>query len=55
MLFTFTRRFYFLLAAGFIPLSVAWSLPWLSYVVFAFDVALIATAIVDHLASLSLL
>ena len=55
MRFTFTRRFYFLLAAGFIPLSVAWSLPWLSYVVFAFDVALIATAIVDHLASLTLL
>ena len=55
MRFTFSRTFYLLLAAGFIPLSVAWTLPWLTYVVFAFDVLLIAIAIGDYFGSRSLM
>src|SRR5690349_5123448 len=55
MHFTFSRRFYVLLAAGFIPLSVAWSLPWLTYIVFAFDLALIGVAILDYFTSRKLL
>ena len=55
MHFTFSRRFYWLLAAGFIPLSLAWSLPWLTYVLFAFDLVLIAVAITDHFTSRGLL
>ena len=55
MRFTFSRRFYVLLAAGFVPLSVAWSLPWLTYVVFVFDVVLVGVAIADHFASRSAL
>jgi uncharacterized protein (DUF58 family) len=51
MRFTFSRRFYVLLAAGFVPLSVAWSLPWLTYVVFVCDVIIIGVAIADHFAS----
>jgi uncharacterized protein (DUF58 family) len=51
MRFTFSRRFYVLLAAGFIPLSVAWSLSWLTYVVFAFDVVLVGVAIADYFGS----
>ncbi|HEY2846671.1 MAG TPA: DUF58 domain-containing protein, partial [Pyrinomonadaceae bacterium] len=51
MRFTFSRRFYVMFAAGFIPLSVAWSLPWLTYIVFAFDVVLIGIAIADYFSS----
>src|SRR5437868_6226662 len=51
MSFVFSRRFYILLALGFVPLSLAWALPWLTYVVFAFDVVLAATAIGDSLLS----
>jgi uncharacterized protein (DUF58 family) len=51
MRFTFSRRFYLLLAAGFIPLSVAWSMPWLTNAVFAFDIVLVVVAIADHFAS----
>jgi uncharacterized protein (DUF58 family) len=55
MHFTFSRRFYVLLAIGFVPLSIAWSLPWLTYVVFGFDLALIVAAIVDYRVSRNLL
>ena len=51
MRFTFSRRFYLLLAAGFIPLSVAWSLPWLTYVAFGFDLVLIGVALADYFGS----
>jgi uncharacterized protein (DUF58 family) len=55
MHFTFSRRFYILLAIGFVPLSIAWSLPWLTYVVFGVDLALIVAAIVDYRLSRNLL
>jgi uncharacterized protein (DUF58 family) len=55
MRFTFSRTFYLLLAAGFIPLSIAWSLPWLAYLVFAFDVAILGLAIADYFASRALM
>ncbi|MFL6373772.1 MAG: DUF58 domain-containing protein [Pyrinomonadaceae bacterium] len=51
MKFTFSRRFYLALSAGFIPLSLAWSLPWLTYFVLAFDLLLITVAIVDYFMS----
>src|SRR4051812_4572132 len=51
MRFVFTRRFYFVLAAAFVPLSVAWMLPGLTYSVLAFDVLLILTAFADYFLS----
>lgn len=53
MKFVFSRRFYLLLAAGFIPLSLAWSLPWLTYLVFVLDVLLIGIAGADYFSSRS--
>jgi uncharacterized protein (DUF58 family) len=47
MRFVFTRRFYFLLALGFIPLSFSWTRPWLQTLVLIYDVLLIAIALVD--------
>jgi uncharacterized protein (DUF58 family) len=51
MRFVFSRRFYILLAAGFVPLSLSWSLPALRYAVLAFDVLVIVGAVVDYLIS----
>jgi uncharacterized protein (DUF58 family) len=51
MRFVFTRRFYILLALGFIPLVFSWNLPSLRYFVFAFDALLIALALVDYFIS----
>lgn len=51
MKFIFARRFFVLLAAGIVPLSLSWTLPELRYVVLAFDGALIAAALVDFLVS----
>lgn len=51
MRFVFSRRFYVLLAIGLIPLSLSWNLPFLRTAVIAFDVVLIAAAIVDFLIS----
>lgn len=51
MRFVFSRRFYFLFAAGFVPLSVSWSFPILRQAVFAFDAALIMAAVLDYFAS----
>ncbi len=48
MSFVFSRRFYILLAIAVIPLSLSWSVPELRYVVLAFDIVLIAAAIVDY-------
>jgi uncharacterized protein (DUF58 family) len=45
--FVFTRLYYLLLAAGFIPLSLSWGHPWLRWVTLAYDVALILVAIID--------
>jgi uncharacterized protein (DUF58 family) len=47
MRFVFTRLFYALLAIGFIPLSLSWGRPWLRWVAFAYDIALIIVAVVD--------
>jgi uncharacterized protein (DUF58 family) len=47
MHFVFSRRFYFLIALGFIPLSLSWGRPWLRWVTLAYDVGILCVAIVD--------
>lgn len=51
MNFVFTRRFFALLAIGFVPLSLSWSFPVLRYAVLIYDVALVAAAVVDYFIS----
>jgi uncharacterized protein (DUF58 family) len=51
MNFVFSRRFLVLLAFGIMPLSLSWNFPALRYVVLAFDIVLIAAAIVDYFIS----
>lgn len=53
MRFVFSRRFYVLLAAGFLPLSLAWNMPAVIYGVFAFDALLVVAAVIDYLISRS--
>jgi uncharacterized protein (DUF58 family) len=47
MSFVFTRLFYVLLALGFVPLSLAWAWPALKWAALAYDLALVAAALVD--------
>jgi uncharacterized protein (DUF58 family) len=47
MRFVFTKLFYLLIAAGLILLSLSWGRPWLRWAALAYDVALIALAIID--------
>lgn len=47
MRFVFTRLFYFLVALAFIPLALSWERPWLRWVALAYDVLLIAAAVVE--------
>lgn len=47
MHFVFTKFFYVLIAAGFLLLSLSWGRPWLRWVALAYDVALIALAVID--------
>jgi uncharacterized protein (DUF58 family) len=47
MRFVFTKLFYLLIALGLILLSLSWGRPWLRWVALAYDVALIALAIID--------
>lgn len=47
MRFVFTRRFYFLIALGLIPLSLSWGRPWLQWVVILYDLILLTVAIID--------
>jgi uncharacterized protein (DUF58 family) len=47
MRFVFTKLFYLLAAAGLILLSLSWGRPWLRWFALAYDVALIALAIID--------
>jgi len=47
MRFVFTKLFYLLIAASFILLSLSWGRPWLRWVALAYDIALIALAIID--------
>ena len=47
MRFVFTKLFYLLVAASLIILSLSWGRPWLRWVAFAYDIALIILAIID--------
>ncbi|HYY42808.1 MAG TPA: hypothetical protein VE775_08770, partial [Pyrinomonadaceae bacterium] len=47
MRFVFTRRFYALLAAGFLLLSLSWQWPTLRRLTLAYDLLLLAAAFVD--------
>jgi uncharacterized protein (DUF58 family) len=47
--------FFILLAAGLVPLSISWQLPFLRTAVVAFDIGLIAIALIDYLISRKLL
>lgn len=47
MRFVFTRRFFILLAVGFVPLSLSWNLPALRPLVFAYDILLVLLALFD--------
>ena len=47
MRFVFTKLFYVLIAAGLILLSLSWGRPWLRWGALAYDIALIALAIID--------
>ena len=51
MRFIFSLRFYILLGFGIVPLSLSWGIPGLRYAVFAYDVLLVAAAVVDYLIS----
>ncbi|MCA1815273.1 MAG: DUF58 domain-containing protein [Acidobacteria bacterium] len=47
MRFVFSKYFYALVALGYVPLSFAWSLPALRWLVLAYDLALFAAAFLD--------
>ena len=55
MRFVFSRRFFVLLAAGLIPLSLSWRMPWLRSAVLAYDILLVAAALLDYFISRRLL
>jgi uncharacterized protein (DUF58 family) len=45
--FVFSRLFYFLVALGFVPLALSWGRPSLGWTAFAYDAALLLTAVID--------
>src|SRR3712207_3501456 len=47
MRFVFSKLFYALLAAGFVPLSLSWGRPGLRWAALLFDAGLLALAFVD--------
>jgi len=51
MNFVFSRRFFILLAIGFVPLSLSWNLPELRTAVFVCDALLILLAVTDYFIS----
>lgn len=51
MNFVFSRRFFILLAIGFIPLSLSWNFPALRYFVLIYDILLVAVALADYFIS----
>ncbi len=51
MNFVFSRRFFILLAIGFVPLSLSWNAPALRYAVLIYDIALVALALFDYFTS----
>lgn len=51
MRFVFSRRFFILVAIGFVPLSLSWNFPELRWLVLAYDVLLVLLALADWLIS----
>ncbi len=51
MRFVFSRRFFILLAIGFVPLSLSWNFPALRYAVLAYDILLVTLALIDYFTS----
>ncbi|MDQ3321664.1 MAG: DUF58 domain-containing protein [Acidobacteriota bacterium] len=51
MRFVFSRRFFILLAIGFVPLSLSWNAPELRTAVFVYDVLLVILAFIDYFIS----
>ena len=51
MRFIFSRRFFILLAVGFVPLSLSWSFPSLRILVLVYDFLLFALALIDYFIS----
>jgi uncharacterized protein (DUF58 family) len=47
MRFVFSKLFYALLAAGFVPLSLSWGRPWLRWAAVAYDLGLLLLAVFD--------
>ena len=47
MRFVFTKLFYFLLALAFVPLALSGGRPWLAWLALAYNILLIAAAIID--------
>jgi uncharacterized protein (DUF58 family) len=47
MRFVFSKLFYLLIAGSIVLLSLSWGRPWLRWVALAYDVALIALAVID--------
>jgi uncharacterized protein (DUF58 family) len=45
--FVFTKLFYLLLALAFVPLSLSWGRPWLTWVAVAWDALLLVAAVMD--------
>ncbi len=51
MRFVFSRRFFILLAIGFVPLSLSWNFPALRSAVLVYDVLLVSIALADYFTS----
>jgi uncharacterized protein (DUF58 family) len=51
MRFVFSRRFFILVAIGFVPLSLSWNFPVLRWAVLVFDILLVLLALADWLIS----
>jgi uncharacterized protein (DUF58 family) len=51
MNFVFSRKFFVLMAVGFVPLSLSWNAPALRYAVLIYDFALVALAVFDYFLS----
>lgn len=47
MRFVFTKLFYLLIALGFVPLALSSGRPWLQWLVFTYDAALLLVALID--------
>lgn len=48
MNFIFSKRFFIMLAIGFIPLSLSWNFPILRWVTLAYDILLLTLALFDY-------